>query len=131
MVLKKIKVAGVSFSLESTFYYLPSLKELEDLLEKHQPMFESENDYFLVKGFSVFRFVKPESAPRILHVQSLTVNPDAYAVKVELTRDELFDFARREQLFIFEAQDCYVLPSSIYMFAVKKEKEHGREVVSK
>ncbi|MCJ7635406.1 hypothetical protein MUP77_23830 [Candidatus Bathyarchaeota archaeon] len=124
MVNRKIKVAGVSFSLESTFYYLNSLKELEDLMEKRQPMFESDTDFFMVKGFSVFRFLKPESAPRILKVESLTVNPDAYAVKVELTKDRLFDFARRESLFIFETSDSYVMPSSLYLFA---KKESGGE----
>lgn len=119
---RRIKVAGVSFSLESTFYYLNSLKELEDLMEKRQPMFESDTDFFMVKGFSVFRFLKPESAPRILKVESLTVNPDAYAVKVQLSSEALFDFAKRESLFILETEDCYVLPSSIYLFALKKEK---------
>ncbi len=133
MVLNKnrrIKVQGVSFSMESTFYYMNSLPELEGLLERNMPIFESDNDFFIVKAFSVFRFVKPESAPRILKVQKLEVNPDAYAVKVQLSREALFDFARRESLFIFETEDCYVLPSSIYLFALKKEKEHGREVVS-
>jgi len=121
---RRIKVQGVSFSMESTFYYMETLKELEGLLERNQPLFESDCDYFAVKGFSVFRFVKPESAPRILHVQSLTLNPDAYAVKIELSKAELFSFARKEQLYLFETNDSYVLPSSLYMFA-KKEKEHG------
>ena len=118
---RRIKVQGVSFSMESTFYYMETLKELEGLLERNQPLFESDCDYFAVKGFSVFRFVKPESAPRILKVESLTVNPDAYAVKVELTKDRLFDFARREGLFVFETSDSYVMPSSLYLFA-KKER---------
>jgi len=119
---RRIKVQAVSFSMESTFYYMETLKELEGLLERNQPLFESDCDYFAVKGFSVFRFVKPETLPRILKVESLTVNPDAYAVKVELTKDRLFDFARREGLFIFETSDSYVMPSSLYLFAMK-EKE--------
>ena len=119
---RKVKVASVSFSLESTFYYMNSLQELEELMDKKQLLFESDNDYFIVNGFNVFRYVKPETQPRILRVESLELNPDAYAVKVELNKDKLFDFARREQLFIFECGDTYYLPSSIMMFA-KKVKE--------
>jgi hypothetical protein len=120
---RRIRVSGASFSLESTFYYMSSLEELEGLLERNQPMFESDTDFFLVKGFSVFRFVKPETLPRILKVESLTVNPDAYSVKIELSKAELFSFAQKEQLYLFETNDSYVLPSSLYMFAMK-EKEH-------
>jgi hypothetical protein len=121
---RKIKIANVSFSLESTFYYMNSLQELEGLLEKNQPMFETDDGYFMVKGFSVFRYVKPETQPRILKAESLELNPDAYGVKVRLTKDKLFDFARKEQLFIFETGDSYIIPSSICMFA---KKESGGE----
>jgi len=122
---RKVKVASVSFSLESTFYYMNSLQELEELMDKKQLLFESDNDYFIVNGFNVFRYVKPETQPRILRVESLELNPDAYAVKVELSKDKLFDFARREQLFIFECGDTYYLPSAIMMFAKKGEVRHG------
>jgi len=119
---RKIKVQGVSFSMESTFYYLNSLEELEGLMEKHQPLFESDSDFFMVKGFSVFRYVKPGTQPRILKVENLQLNPDSFGAKVEMTKENLFDFVRKEQLFIFETSDSYILPGSICMFA-KKEKE--------
>ena len=120
---KIIKIANVSFCPEMTFYYLSSLPELEALKDSKHPLFESENDFFVVDGFSVFRFVKPETLPRILKVKSLELNPDYYGVKVELSLAQLFDFARKEQLFIFESGDAYYIPSSIMMFALKKEKE--------
>jgi len=123
MVLKKnpIKVSSVSFSENTTFYYLRTLEELYALCSKNQPMFETESDYFVVKDFSVFRYIKPKTLPKILKVQSLELNPDYYGVKVGLSQNELFAFAKREQLFIFETEDSYIIPSAIVMFA-KKEK---------
>ena len=121
---KRVKVANVSFASEMTFYYLDSLRELEELRDSKELLFESETDFFIVRAFNVFRVVKPQTMPRILECKSLELNPDAYAVKVELSRDKLFDFARREQLFIFECGDTYYLPSSIMMFA-KKETSRG------
>jgi len=119
---RRIRVSGASFSMESTFYYLNTLEELEGLLEKHQPMSESDTDFFIVKGFSVFRYVKPDTVPRILKVESLELNPDLFPTKVQLTKDNLFDFARKEQLFIFETEDGFYLPGSVCMFALKKER---------
>jgi hypothetical protein len=103
---------------------LNSLQELEELKDSKELLFETESDYFFVRIFSVFRVNKPETLPRILKVESLEVNPDSYGVKVRLTKDKLFDFARKEQLFIFETGDSYIIPSSICMFA---KKESGGE----
>jgi len=121
---RKVKVASVSFSLESTFYYMNSLQELEELMDKKQPLFESDNDYFIVNGFNVFRYVKPETQPRILKVEKLELNPDYYGVKAELTKTQLFEFAKKELIFIFETEDSYIIPSTICLFA-KKRNESG------
>ena len=118
---KKVKITNVSFSENMSFYYLNSLEDLESLCSEDQRLFESPSDYFIVDGFQVFRFVKPETQPRVLRVENIELNPDYYGVKAQLSQAQLFDFAKREQIFIFETEDSYVIPSTICLFA-KKEK---------
>jgi len=91
------------------------------LRESNQPLFESENDIYLIKGKFVFRYVKPDSKPRIMRVESLQLNPDHYSAKIELSLKDLTAFANRERLCLFETEDGFYLPGECVIYASKQK----------
>jgi hypothetical protein len=119
--IQNIRIARVDLPLEFVITDVENAKQLEELREPNQPLFESDQDIFLIKPGIAYRFQKPNSRPRIVTVKKLELNPDRYSAKIELSLEELFAFARRERLFLFETQDGFYIPSEVVMYAVKEK----------
>jgi hypothetical protein len=117
-----IKVQWCEVPGDITISDVESLTRLYELADKNQLFLETDTEYFLLdqKGHVCFRYVKPDSKPRIIHATTLEMNPDRFTGKVELSEAELFQFAKKESLFLFETQDSFVIPSDVMFWAKKK-----------
>lgn len=119
---KTIRIERIDLPYDLVLSDVKTLEDLEQLCRHGESLLESDTDYYLVRGFMAYRFSKPEAKPRIIKAQQLELNPDAYRVKVELTLEQLFAFAKIERLFLFETEDGYYIPSDTILFAKKKDK---------
>jgi hypothetical protein len=120
--LNRIKVENVELPLDMIECDVDSKDKLETI--RHgQILIETPNDFYLVssKGNMAFHYSKP-GPPKIMAVEKLELNPDSFSYKVELSQKTLFDFAKKEGLFIFETDEGYYLPSSELVFFSKKGK---------
>jgi len=119
-----IRIQKAEFSDRQAIFDVKSKADLEAMRDK-EPLFETENDVFLVKSNSVFRYVKP-AMPKMVEAKSLFINPDSCNVKAELTEKDFLDFCRREHLYCFSTEDQYILPlGDLVLCAAKRVKEHG------
>ena len=117
--MEPIRVYHASFPEDAVFLDFLSLEELKSLGDKNHPVFEDADSSFVVDDNTVYRYLKPDAFPKVMKTEHLEVNPDSVSVKLELTQEQLFNFARKEQLLIFETADGWWIPSSICMYAKK------------
>jgi hypothetical protein len=114
-----VEIETVDLSANISVFSLPSLQKLCELQKPNECLLETPNDFFLLKENVAFRFIKKEAKPRIFHVKEISINPDSCSVKVELSPEELLNFAITERVPIFETNTEFLIPSEIYLFAKK------------
>lgn len=74
--------------------------------------FDAENDL-------IYRAMKSTARPKIVQVSSMQINQDSFTAQVELSEKELFEFAMRENLLVFELPTEWVIPAGVFMKAAK------------
>jgi len=120
---KRIHVDAIEFP-EDTIITSVSSQDEFDRLRKNQTTLETETDLFLIqKEGLVYRFMKPNVPPRIIRVEKLELNPDHYGVRLQLSVEQLFEFCRRERLWLFETSDSYILPGETILYAQKQKEK--------
>lgn len=102
------------------------VNDLDSLLgmrDKDEMLLETDQDIFLLKQLGLIRYSKPEGKPQIVKIQNLSLNRDRYDCFVELTEQDLFNFAKTMRLIVLEAEDGFYIPSSTFFHAEKEKQE--------
>lgn len=120
--IKPIQAEFIELPSEMVISQVDSLERFKAIDKHGQICIETPNEVYVLKGPVAFRYEKPSAKPHIINVESLELNPDHFTLKVTLTKDQLFSFARRQQIILFEAADGYYIPNGEVIFQAKKER---------
>jgi hypothetical protein len=120
---KHVKVDNIELPSDVILSDVDSLEKLNNI-QNGQVILETEKDlYLLDKEGMAFRYAKPNCLPQIMKCEKIEVHPDHFSVKVQLSQDALFEFARKQSLILFETNDGFYVPSSEIVFFSNKKCE--------
>lgn len=125
-LFKRKKALAVEFIELPTSMILSEVDcpERFEELEQDHILLETPNELFAIdqKGEVAYRYTKPKAQPRIIKVRNLELSPDSFSIKAELSQPGLFEFAKRQCLYLFETDDGFYIPSDSVVFYAKKER---------
>jgi len=123
--IQPLKVTRVDIPYEYVLSDVQDRNILELMCKGKENVFlETEEALYLLGSSSVFRFIKPEGLPLIIPAENLEISPDHVQAKIQLSKETLFAFAKRERVFLFETNSEFCIPGETFMFA---KKERGKQ----
>ena len=119
--MRKIrKITSLELSDMVSIINVPSLAKLVELQQAKDWLLESDDSYFLLKTRVCLRSWKKNARPKTIKILGFEVHPD-YPLRVKISSEDLFDFALKHNISLFEAPDTYVLPGDGLMMVAEKK----------
>jgi len=121
MVKKIVRISSIDLSDFVCILNIDNFPKLLRLQGANEIVLETDREYFLIHENLAYRCLKEGALPKMLRVNSLEVNPDAFSIKVCMEKDELLSFALKNNVLVFETRDQYLIPTDIFLYANKRK----------
>jgi hypothetical protein len=118
---KTIRISSLDLAYEMNVLNIDSLEKLNAIQNKKDLLLETDQEFFVLRENVAFRCLKPNAMPKMLKVQTIEINPDAFSTKIQVEPEDLLRFAVKNNALVLETTEQYLLPTEIFIFANKKE----------
>jgi hypothetical protein len=118
------KVTMIDLSDETNLLQVDSLEELKAIRKPTELIYETPRDFFILRDDEgcAYRVIKQPPQPIILKVSELSISPDSTHISVKLSISDLFQFAVRSSVIIFETSDKLFALGEPLLYADKERK---------
>jgi hypothetical protein len=113
------KVSEVELGENISVLSVPSFSKLKQLAQ--DVIFETGNDFLVLEPGKCYRYRKPTAEPKILKALSIEMVMPAANFKINVSVQDLKQWALRYDVTLVETSDSFLLPSPDLMLIAKKE----------
>jgi hypothetical protein len=116
-----LRVDSIELASRMNVINVQSVLRLHDLSDEKDLIYETDQEFLLIKGSRAYRALKEGALPEVLKCLSLTENPDSVRFSVVLEPKELLKWALVSGVTVFETREFYIISGPEVCLKARKE----------